>query len=335
MLHDSLLKLLRVSDEWTPLDRAHTLINIVRRLTQHVDPKRQPALRASLRIVTGEEHDLGPDYARKVAAWSSETSLDQRLTDCGIGWLAKHPKQVSNSPLDTARKQWYGGRIDLSRLLKDEIDRKNRLQDWERPFRSVPAATLPASAEPNGRATPTTIERTATVDGTEPLQFPRQARDIPLSGLVQEALDAARASCAAKGRRYYTTDSLHALIELPDGDVAACFDEVKPGLAGRVQAWVAQSASILTSIPPARFKPFVWVERPEVQRAQDLVLFDGSAAVTDVHLLLAILEGSSTTREELEELLGTNFDRLHEVANRRRYESVNILKTPKSKHDFS
>jgi len=76
------------------------------------------------------------------------------------------------------------------------------------------------------------------------------------------------------------------------------------------------------------FRPFTWVERNDVRRAQELAAEDHSATVTEIHLLLSILEGTSNTRDWLAQVLGPNFDRLRHIAEQKRRKPPSPLKTP-------
>jgi len=331
--------LLDVPDSWSQDDRSQALVDLIRALAVDIDQDYRLALYAALRIVTGYEHKLGAEYAQHAAGWDTRSSLTQRLVEYRGYWNAMQTPPITENRRsalkDAGRKQWYAGRIDLSRRLKGEIERKNRLQDWQRPSQDSPAIPWPATAKPadeaeSNDARPSATARHAGSDHCMPL-----ARDLPLAGLVREALDAARAACAARGRAFYTPDLLHALFDIPGSGISACFDDAQPGMASRVRDWLVQSVNALTQGRPAPFRPFEWIERPEVQRAADLAATDGAAVVTEVYLLVGVLEGASTTREQLAEIPGLDLDHVKQVANERRRNSASVLKTPRLEHGFN
>lgn len=163
---------------------------------------------------------------------------------------------------------------------------------------------------------------------SEPARSAHFARLIPLSGLVRQAMDAARTSCKARNRAFYTPDLLLALLDMPRSRTADCFEEVQPGLARRVQDWLSHSLSDMNPAQAHPFQPFEWTERADVQVAQDLAALDGSAVVSEVYLLLGVLGSESGTRERLVELLGLGYDRLAEVAGARRRHPLHVLRTP-------
>jgi hypothetical protein len=158
----------------------------------------------------------------------------------------------------------------------------------------------------------------------------RLARTIPISGLVGQALEAARTSCEARRRAFYTSDLVLALLDMPNSRAAECFEETQAGLAQQVRNWLSPSHSAVSQAHP--FQPFEWTERPDVQLAQDLALMDGAAAVTEVYLLLGVLGSQSSTRERLAALLVPSSDRLLAVANTKRRQPAPVLRTPGPGH---
>jgi hypothetical protein len=156
----------------------------------------------------------------------------------------------------------------------------------------------------------------------------RLARLVSLSGVVREALDAARTSCAARGRPFYTPDLLIALLDIPNSRTAQCLEEVQPGLAQRVREWLDKSLRAVSEGRESLFHSFEWNERPDVQLAQDLAFSDGMAVVTEVYMLLGVLGSESNTRSRLAVFLGPVYDHLCVAANARRRSNEHVLKTP-------
>ena len=160
-------------------------------------------------------------------------------------------------------------------------------------------------------------------------QFELTARQIQLSGAVRQALDAARTSCEAKHRAFYTPDLLLALLDMPRSRTTSCFDETRAGLAGDVRERLSRRINGLNTNPVHPSHPFEWPERPEVQVAQDLAALDRSPVVTEIYLLLGVLGSESSTRTELEEHLGSDdYDRLCAITNGRRPHPPDGLRTP-------
>ena len=136
---------------------------------------------------------------------------------------------------------------------------------------------------------------------------------VPFAAAVHQALDAERASCRARNRPFLTPNLLLALLELPNGKVGACFNATRDGLAvwARDQLRYYLASSELDEVD---FIPFEWVERPEVARAQELAWQTAAPVVTDLHLLIGVLDSESTTRRQLAEFLGSDFGHLRENA---------------------
>jgi hypothetical protein len=189
---------------------------------------------------------------------------------------------------------------------------------------------LEASASPGRQVTtgPGNEQAAEDVDvlreSAESSQMPRGVRDesiisglarlVPLPPALYQALDRARASCELANKQFFTPNLLLALLDLPGGRVARCFDVLQPGLADKLRKGLQEYLATTAydrSFP--HFKPFDWIERPEVQRAQELALQAGQPAVNDVHLLAGVLECESNTRDQLVDILGSDFDRLRQI----------------------
>lgn len=153
------------------------------------------------------------------------------------------------------------------------------------------------------------------------------ARILPLSGVLQESLDRLRATCHRDGRRVYTPDLLIALLDLPGGRVGPCFDVIQMDLSLEVRAWLARHRARLADRAEP-YQPFEWAERQEVRRAKSLAYDDGLAYITELHLLLAILDGPSTTVARLKSRLGNNFHLVRDRAVALRSTLPETLRTP-------
>ncbi|MEU6590006.1 Clp protease N-terminal domain-containing protein [Streptomyces sp. NPDC046881] len=133
----------------------------------------------------------------------------------------------------------------------------------------------------------------------------------PLAEPLHEALDAAREVCRATQRAFVTPDLLLALLAVPHGRAAACFDSVRPALAATVREMLRRYLAT-TEFGP--FHPFDWAERADVQHARRLAARDRAPVVNDAHLLLGVLEGGSATSRQLAEWLGADHERLRAAA---------------------
>ncbi|MEU9471795.1 hypothetical protein AB0D78_35355 [Streptomyces avermitilis] len=133
----------------------------------------------------------------------------------------------------------------------------------------------------------------------------------PLAEPLLQALDATREVCRASQRAFVTPDLLLALLALPYGRAAACFDSVRPALAATVREMLQRYVST-TEFGP--FHPFDWAERADVQHARRFAARDRAPVVSDAHLLLGVLEGGSATSRQLAEWLGVGYDRLRTAA---------------------
>ena len=140
------------------------------------------------------------------------------------------------------------------------------------------------------------------------------ARLLPLGEALQSALSLQRGLCEAAGRPFFTPDLLLALLTMPGGRVARCFNQAEPGWASRVRSQLQSYASSRPACTSGGFVAFDWVEREDVRKAQDAAWRAGAPMVTDVHLLLGVLETPSKTRQELQTRFSNRVERLREVA---------------------
>jgi hypothetical protein len=133
----------------------------------------------------------------------------------------------------------------------------------------------------------------------------------PLAEPLHQALDAAREVCRASQRAFVTPDLLLALLALPHGRAAACFDSTRPALAATVRAMLQR---YLATTELGAFHPFDWAERADVRHARRCAARHRAPVVSDAHLLLGVLEGGSATARQLAEWLGADYDRLRTAA---------------------
>ena len=171
----------------------------------------------------------------------------------------------------------------------------------------------------------------ASIEANSLAQQPQRSRNplahlVDLSGEVERALDVARDVCEARGRALYTFDVLLALLDVPSGRARSCFDEVASGLSGNVrQGLLAMPA------PGKAIHPFVrhkWSEFPWMQLASDYALQDEQLIVSDMHLLLAILDGQSETNRWLKRCFPQEHGLVRTVAERKRHEGPTTINSP-------
>jgi ATP-dependent Clp protease ATP-binding subunit ClpA len=147
-----------------------------------------------------------------------------------------------------------------------------------------------------------------------------------MSGQVREALDAARNACQARHRAVYTFDVLLALLDMPGGRVRSCFEDVASGLSDRVRQ------GLLAMPDPGKqqhpFVPFEWVERDDMQLAWQYTLSDARPAVSDLHLLLAILDSQSETNLWLKRCLRHEHAQVRALTDGRRHSGPTTIKSP-------
>lgn len=174
-------------------------------------------------------------------------------------------------------------------------------------------------ASPTGRASTTPTLLPPTSDSLI-------APFLVLSEEVERALKAARSACQVHERFFNTSDTLLALLNMPNGHVRACFDDASRGLADQVR----QRLAAVPDLDKAKhkFDHFKWIERPEVGLALQYALDDGAPVVNEFHLLLAILEGTSETSESLKRYLKQNHAQVRAAAERGRRDGPEKPRTP-------
>lgn len=137
---------------------------------------------------------------------------------------------------------------------------------------------------------------------------------LVLSAPLVEALSAAYDVCRATGRGFLRADLLLALLNIPGGTAAACFDELGTGQAAAVREQLSRYLARLDPASAGTFRAFDWSEQPDIARARRIAADAGLPVVGDACVLLALLEGSSRTVAELRERLGPRFSRLRAAA---------------------
>lgn len=137
-----------------------------------------------------------------------------------------------------------------------------------------------------------------------------------LSGEVREVLDAARDACKARRRRVYTFDVLLALLDMPSGRVRTCFEDAVSGLSRRVRDELIAMPAPGKQVHP--FVPFDWFERDDVQLACEYAAADARPVISELHLLLAILDGQSATNRWLKRCCVHEHAQVRVLADRRR-----------------
>jgi hypothetical protein len=157
---------------------------------------------------------------------------------------------------------------------------------------------------------------------------PRQsliAHLLVLSGEVRQTMEAARNTCRLRNRRFHTSDTLLALLDMPSGRVRDCFN------CDATVEWAHRVRQKLVAPPISDKEPFVefeWVECDEFRLALQYASSDGAPVVSEFHLLLAILNGSSETNRWLKRFLQQDYAKVRAAADRGRGDGPKRIKTP-------
>lgn len=144
----------------------------------------------------------------------------------------------------------------------------------------------------------------------------REMRAIPLSPDLKLELDTVKVSCKKLNVPFVTSCLLLALLRIHGvgktlGFATARLDEIRPNLSNEITSLLEDYVRRILPSSGGEFRPFVWIERSEIQRAQFHALNDHSSEVNEKHLLLAVLEEDSRAVIELKAYLGEkDFDRL-------------------------
>ncbi|MGV9366296.1 hypothetical protein [Amycolatopsis sp. NPDC003731] len=159
-----------------------------------------------------------------------------------------------------------------------------------------------------------------------PVQPHFLTRLVKLSGELQQALDATRDACRTQGRAFYTSDLLVTLLDLPESRAAQCFDAVRFGLSGEIRDQLMQTLDSDKKHSP--FVSFDWVERLDVQVAARHAMRDSQLVISEIHLLLAVLDGKAATNLWLQRHLGEEYEQVRAVAERRRRDRPDTINSP-------
>jgi hypothetical protein len=255
-------------------------------------------LRVALRVQVSDD-DLSPAFAHRMTQWTKANGLRDRICEMYQHWKQHHDKVIPGSiyarPVlqlksseratlyETPGKWWTNGRDELAGLL----------------LRQIGQTTI--HAMPTKPTTQTVTAPPPEVKNVAPrVGLAAPYRPISLSSQVRKSLTAAYRACEARERAFRTADLLLALLDLPGGYVADCFDAVESGLAKGTRAWLVDWTSEMTQNrdedPPRR----TWAEHPAISRAWELVAADGGPRVNEVYILLGVLDGHSNARRQLE-----------------------------------
>ncbi len=128
----------------------------------------------------------------------------------------------------------------------------------------------------------------------------------PLSERLRAALEVSRRDCAERNVLYRTPHLLLALLRMSDSMAVECFDQAQAGLAHRLRAGLE---NYVTKVLPAQgaghpYRPFEWEQHSIIQAAQQHAAGEESPAVSERHVLRAVLESSSRTVQQLRQSLG-------------------------------
>ncbi|WP_326955134.1 hypothetical protein [Amycolatopsis sp. NBC_01286] len=169
------------------------------------------------------------------------------------------------------------------------------------------------------------------VELATPPRPPRQGNSlahlVELSGELQQALNFVRDACKAQNRIFYTSDLLVTLLDLPGKRAAQCFDEATHiGQAVSIREQLAATLGDDRHHEP--FVPFTWLERSDVQLAAEYAISDGRLVVSELHLLLAILDSDSATNRWLQRLLREEYPQVRAVAERHRHNGPTVVNSP-------
>lgn len=233
----------------------------------------------------------------------------------------------------TGRRKWLWENADRSisiaertsaRYLDNAVSQieKQILAPGYEPIRiDSPAVVSPAERRK-------TSQRSDTAGLTQSTRRSRNllAGLIELSGEVERVLEAASNACEARRRALYTFDVLLALLDIPTGRARDCFDEVAPGLSTRVRQGLLAMPE-----PGEPVHPFImrkWGEFPWMASATDYALQDDELIVTDMHVLLAILDGQSGTNRWLRRYIPQEHPQVRMVAERKRHEGPTTIYSP-------
>jgi ATP-dependent Clp protease ATP-binding subunit ClpA len=114
---------------------------------------------------------------------------------------------------------------------------------------------------------------------------------------------------------FRTPSLLLVLLEMANSVARRALETLRSGLAAELERRLKPYvAAVPTSGAGSSFSDFEWEERADVHLAQRWAMEEGSATVTEQHLLLGILETKSNTQQGLKDMLGEDdFRRLVQI----------------------
>ncbi|HEX7185082.1 MAG TPA: DUF4062 domain-containing protein [Thermoanaerobaculia bacterium] len=127
---------------------------------------------------------------------------------------------------------------------------------------------------------------------------------VPIASGLYVMLEAQREICRRQGIPVYTPSVLLALLGIPQGLAQRSLDRLQPGLSAEIRGKLQDYVSHALVDAGQPYGDFRWEDRPDIRQAQQAALRDGSGEVREKHLLLAVLETESNTREGLRQRLG-------------------------------
>jgi ATP-dependent Clp protease ATP-binding subunit ClpA len=128
---------------------------------------------------------------------------------------------------------------------------------------------------------------------------------IAFDGTLLAVLNLQKDWCRQENVPFRTPSLLLVLLEVPDSVARRALENLRPGLATELERRLkSYVAAIPTSGAGSSFADFQWEERADVRLAQRRAMEEGSATVTERHLLLGILEAKSNTQQGLKDMLG-------------------------------
>lgn len=128
---------------------------------------------------------------------------------------------------------------------------------------------------------------------------------IPIDRTLLAVLNLQKDWCRQRNVLFRTPNLLLVLLEMPNSLARRALETLRPGLAAELERRLkSYLAAIPTNGTDSSFSDFQWEERADVRLAQRRAMEEGSATVTDRHLLLGILETKSNTQQGLKDMLG-------------------------------
>jgi ATP-dependent Clp protease ATP-binding subunit ClpA len=146
-------------------------------------------------------------------------------------------------------------------------------------------------------------------------------REAPPAAAVNDRLlarlEMVKQDLAARNLPYRSPALLLSLLSLPSGFAESCLERIRPGLADAVRRSIQHYLDeTLPATDHKGFQPFEWSEREELRSAQSLATAGNAPAVTERHLLLALLRGQNAAADSLKALAGGDYQKLIEVVER-------------------